>query len=180
MRPVHIFRKPCLISLRRLAVVRLKSAACKYWDISGFEVCARMLCTKFSYCCVPRGTSHIPVFLFLISMNISPPLFLMDISCLFGVMVHPSSYKTPHNINGAVCIFGKMWICLTCLIRPSTWSVAMFVDSIMIPFGNLAFIPLSIITEAIVGVACFATCIFTPESAISSMLLLFGLGGVSI
>ena len=38
VRPGHIFRKPCLIALRRLAVVGLKSSACKYWASSGFEV----------------------------------------------------------------------------------------------------------------------------------------------
>ena len=45
--PGHVFRKPCLIDLKRLAVVRLKSSAYKYWASSGFEVCARMLFTIF-------------------------------------------------------------------------------------------------------------------------------------
>ena len=74
VRPVHVFRKPCLIALRILAVVELKSAACKYRASSGFEVCAIMLCTTFFDCCVPRGTSHIPVFLFLDNLIIYSPL----------------------------------------------------------------------------------------------------------
>ena len=139
-----------------------------------------MLCTTFFYFCVPRGTSHSPVFLFLVPLIVSYPLLWMDISCLSSVVVHPSSHKTPNYINGAVCIFGKMWICLAWLLRPGIWSVAMCVYSIVVTYGSLAFISFSIITGAIVGVACFARCIFAPESAIDSMLLLVGLGGLSI
>ena len=50
----------------------------------------------------------------------------------------------------------------------------------MLPFGSLDFISLSIITGAIVSVACLARCIFAPESAIYSMFVIVGLGGVSI
>ena len=70
VRPGHIFRKPCLIYLRRIAEVQMKSDACKYCASSGFEVCARILCTKFSDCYVPRGNSHISVFLFLVPLII--------------------------------------------------------------------------------------------------------------
>ena len=56
----------------------------------------------------------------------------------------------------------------------------MCVDSIVSPSGSLALISFSIITGAIVGVACFDRCIFAHESEISSMLLLVGLCGVSI
>ena len=105
--PGQVFRKTCLIALRRLAVVGMQSAACKYCARYGFEVCARVLFTTFSYCCVSRGTSHIPVFLFLVPLIIYDLFFWMDSSCLYSVMVHPSSHKTPNNINGAVCIFGK-------------------------------------------------------------------------
>ena len=56
----------------------------------------------------------------------------------------------------------------------------MSVDSIVLPSGSIDYISFSIITGAIVGVACLARCIFAPESAIASMLILFGLGGVSI
>ena len=52
--------------------------------------------------------------------------------------------------------------------------------SIVLPSGSLVFISLFIITGAIVGVACPARCIFLPESAIDSMLVLVGLGGVLI
>ena len=73
-----------------------------------------------------------------------------------------------------------MWNCLACLLRPGRCSVGMCVDSIVIPSGSLDFISFSIITGAIVGVACFARYIFAPESDIASMLLLVGLGGASI
>ena len=73
-----------------------------------------------------------------------------------------------------------MWICLTCLLRPGSWIVAICVDSIVLPSGSLDFISFSIITGAIVGVAYFSGCIFAPESAIACMLLMVGLGVVSI
>ena len=75
--PGQVFRKPYLIDLRRLDVVGLKSAACKYWASSGFEVCAIMLFTTFSDCCGPRITPHIPVSLFLAPFIISSPFFWM-------------------------------------------------------------------------------------------------------
>ena len=50
----------------------------------------------------------------------------------------------------------------------------------MIPSGSLAFIHFSVIIGSIVGVDYFGRCIFAPESVIASMLLLLGLGGVSI
>ena len=140
VRPVQVLRKPFLIALRRLAIVGLKSAACKYWDSSGFEVCARMLFTNFSDCCYPRGTLHIPVFLFLVPLIIYSPLFWMEISCLSCVMVHPPSHRNPNDMNGAVCIFGKMWICLNCFLRPGSWSVAMCVDSIVLPYDSIYLI----------------------------------------
>ena len=107
VRPVRVFRKPCLIASRRIAVVGLKSAACKYWTSSGFEVYSRMFFTTFYDCCVPRGTSHIPVFLFLVPLIIYFPLFWIEFSYLSSVMAHPSSHKIPNDINGAVFIFGK-------------------------------------------------------------------------
>ena len=99
-------------------------------------------------------------------------------SYLSSVMVHPSSHKTPNYINGAVCIFGKMWICLACFLRPGSWSVAICLYSIVLPYGSLAFVSFSVITRAIVGVDFLAGCIFAPEPKISSMLVLVGLGGV--
>ena len=56
----------------------------------------------------------------------------------------------------------------------------MSVDSIVLPSGSIDYISFSIITGAIVGVACLARCIFAPEFVIASMLVLVGLGGVSI
>ena len=73
-----------------------------------------------------------------------------------------------------------MWICLACLLRPGIWSVSISVDSIVIPYVSIAFISFSIIVGVILGVACFYSCIFSPESVIDSMLLLVGLVGVSI
>ena len=96
----------------------------------------------------------------------------MNIYCLSSVMVHPSSHKTPFDIKAAVCIFGKILICLTCLLIPGTWSVAMCIDSIVPLSGSLAFIYFYIITGATVGLACSAGCIFSPTSVIASMLLL--------
>ena len=95
-------------------------------------------------------------------------------------MVHPSSHKTTDDINGSVCIYGKIWICIDSLIIPGSWSVAICVESIVPPYCSLDFISLSIITGAIVGVACLARCIFAPESVISSMLVLVGLGEILI
>ena len=73
-----------------------------------------------------------------------------------------------------------MWIYLDSLIRPGSWSVAICVESIVLPSGSLDLILFSIITGAIVSVDCFDRCIFAPESVISRMLLLVGLCGVSI
>ena len=42
VRPCHIFRKFCLVALKRFAVVGLNSAACKYCASSGFDVFAIM------------------------------------------------------------------------------------------------------------------------------------------
>ena len=95
-------------------------------------------------------------------------------------MVHPSSHKTPNESNGDVCISGKIWIFLACLLRPDNWSVALCVESIVLPYGSLDFIQFSIITGAVLGVDYFARCIFAPASAIDSILVLFGLGVVSI
>ena len=50
----------------------------------------------------------------------------------------------------------------------------------MLPFGSLAFIPLSIIAGAVLGVACLARCLFALEYAVACMLILVGLGGVMI
>ena len=118
--PGHVFRKPCSIALRRLAVVGLKSDTCKYLASSVFDVCYRMLFTTFPDCCGPRGTSHIPFFLFLVFLNISYTLFWMYIACLSSLMVHPSSHNTHNNIDWAVCIFGRMFIYLTSLLRPGS------------------------------------------------------------
>ena len=53
-------------------------------------------------------------------------------------------------------------------------------DSIVLPYGNFAFMEFRIMTGAIVLVAYFSGCIFAPESAIASAFLLGGFGGVPI
>ena len=73
-----------------------------------------------------------------------------------------------------------MWICIASLLIPGIWNVAVCVDSIVLPSGSLAFISVSIITGAIVVVVCRARCIFVPESAIASMLVVVGFCGASI
>ena len=50
----------------------------------------------------------------------------------------------------------------------------------MLSYSCLASILLSIITGAIVGVACLARCIFAAESTIDIMIEIVGLGGLSI
>ena len=53
------------------------------------DVCSRMFFTTVSYCCVSGGTSHIPVVMFLVPLNIYFPFFWTKISCFYSVMVHP-------------------------------------------------------------------------------------------
>ena len=61
-----------------------------------------------------------------------------------------------------------------------SWSVAICVESIVLPSVSLDLISFYIIKGDIVGVACLARCTFTPDSAIATMLVLVGLGGVLI
>ena len=139
-----------------------------------------MLFTTFSCCCGPSGTYHIPVFLFMVPLIVSSPFFWMYNVCLTSLMVNSSSHKIHNDINGDAYIFGEMWMCLSSLLRLCSWSVYICVKSIVLPSGSLASVSLSIITGAILGVACLARCIFAPEYAIASMLLLIWLGGLLI
>ena len=150
LRPCHVFSKPCLITLRKIVVVGLKSSAFKNCNSSDFYVCAMILFVTDSDCWVSKGTSHIPIFLFLVTLIIYFPFLWTDISCLSNVMFFPSSHKTPNDINGSVFIFGKIWICLACFLRPGSWSVAMREGSIVIPSYILAIISFEIITGPIV------------------------------
>ena len=50
VRPGHVFRKPYLMALRRLAVVRLNSASYKYCASYGFDVFVIMLFFTASDC----------------------------------------------------------------------------------------------------------------------------------
>ena len=105
--------------------------------------------------------------MFLVPLIISYPFFWTNISCLFIVVVNTSSHKTPNGINGSVLIFGEMYICLTCFLRPGSWSVVICEDSIVIPYGSLSVILFGIVTGA-----CFDRFIFAPNSDIDSILLL--------
>ena len=69
---------------------------------------------------------------------------------------------------------------ISCLLGLGSWIVDICEKSIVIPSGIIASVSFSIVTGAIVGLACFPRCIFAPEYAIASMLLLVGLGGLSI
>ena len=180
VRPGHVFRKPCLIALGLLAVVGPNIAECKYRASCGLDVCDIMLFTTVSDCWFSRGTSRIPVILFLAALIISFPLSWTGVSYLSSVVVHPSSHKTPNDINGAVFVFGTMWNCLAWLLRPVSWSVDICEDPIVLPSGSIAVISFDITTVSIVGVAWFSMCIFAPECSVDSMLLLKWLGGLSI
>ena len=105
VRPGHLFREPFFIAMRRLVFFGMKSDAYKYCDCSGLYVWSIMLFLTDFYCCVSRVTSHITVFLFMVPLIISCPLFWTDISCLFSVMVNPSSHKTPNDISGDIFNF---------------------------------------------------------------------------
>ena len=62
---------------------------------------------------------------------------------------------TTNGTSGSVFVLGEIWICLTCLLVPSSWSVAMCDDFIFLPSGSLAVISFDIITGDIVVVAFF-------------------------
>ena len=106
VRSGHVFSKDFFIALKRLVVVGLRSAACRYCDSSGLDVCTRILFVADSDCCVSRGTYHIPFFLFLVTLIIYFPFFWTNISCLSSVVVHPLSHKTPTGISEVVFISG--------------------------------------------------------------------------
>ena len=63
---------------------------------------------------------------------------------------------------------------------PGIYSVAICNNSIVLPYDSLAVMSFEIMTRAIVVVACFARCIFSPESEFSSILLIGYFGGVPI
>ena len=71
-----------------------------------------------------------------------------------------------------------MWICLACLLRSGSWSVAMWEESIVLPFVSLYLISFEVITGDIVVVVCFDSCTFAPESTIAIVLLIGELVGV--
>ena len=106
--PDQVFRKPCFIALRRIAVLGLKSSTLRYCASYGLDVWDIMLLFTASDCCVSRGTSHIKVLLFLVPLIFSCTLLWTEISCLSSVMVHPSSQNNLNDISGDVFIFGKM------------------------------------------------------------------------
>ena len=83
LRPGQVLRKPCLIALKRLSVFRLKIAVWRYCDSSGLVVCSRMSFATVYDCFVSRGTSHIPVCLFLVPLLFVVHFFgLKFLACL--------------------------------------------------------------------------------------------------
>ena len=64
-----------------------------------------------------------------------------------------------------------MWICLACLLIPSSWSVSICDEYIVLPYDILDVMQFDIMNEAIFVVACFSRYIFTPESTIAIMFL---------
>ena len=85
-----------------------------------------------------------------------------------------------NDISGAVLIFGKMCICLACLLMSGIWSVTIYDDYIVLPSGILSEISFFIMTGVIVGVACLARFMFAPEYAIDSLYLLGECDGVPV
>ena len=75
VRLAQVLRKPCWILLRSVSVVGLKSDAWIYCASSGLFVYSRMPFATISDFCVSRGTSHIPVCLFLVPFTICCPFF---------------------------------------------------------------------------------------------------------
>ena len=133
----QLFRKPCLIGLRRIGAIGLKSDAWVYCSSSGLVVWGIMLFYTNSDCCVSMVTSHITVCLFLVHFIICCTFFT-DISCFYIMMVHPSSHRTPNDISASVLIFEDIWICLACFLRTGIWSVAICDESIVLPYVSLA------------------------------------------
>ena len=97
----------CLIDLRKLDVVGMKSSALRPCASSGLHVWARIVFVTAADCFVFSVTHHIPVFMFLVALIVSCPFFRTGVSCLYSFMVHPSSNNTSNYISGAVFIFGK-------------------------------------------------------------------------
>ena len=107
MMPGQVFNKPCLIALRRLSVVGLKIDVLLYCASSGLGFWSRIIFVTSSDCYVYRGSYHVPVCLFLVPFIIPCQVLWIAISCLYSVMVHSSSHKTPNDIIAATFIFGK-------------------------------------------------------------------------
>ena len=108
MRPSQVLNKPCLVALRRIIVVGIKSVTSRYCANYGVVVWARIVFSKISDFCVSRGTFHIPVCLLLVPFIIFCPVFWTDVYFLSSGMVHPSPNNTPNDVSGDVFIFGEM------------------------------------------------------------------------
>ena len=105
-------------------------------------------------------TSHILVCLFVCPVRICCPLFWTVIVFLSIVMVHPSSYRTPKDMSGAVLIAGKTWIFLASLDSSGNGSVATCFDYMESPYGSLSSMVFVHVTGAIVGVSLLAKFMF--------------------
>ena len=115
--------------------------------------------------CVFRGTFHIPVWLLLVPFISYCPV-LTYISCWSSVMVYKISHKTPDDNGGDILILGQIWIFLARLLRTGSRSVAICENSIVLSSDIITVMSLDIINGDIVGVICFARCIFAPDTEI--------------
>ena len=76
---------------------------CQLWF--GFPI-HNVICQNF-YCCVFRGTSHIPVCLFMVRFIICCPFFRNDISCLSSAYMGITCSPFPKNDgNLSLSFFG--------------------------------------------------------------------------
>ena len=99
VRPGQVFREPCLVALRSLDAVGMKISELSYCASYGLVVYSRMLFVTASYFFQDNFPHS--------SLIVSCPFLWNKISCLYSVLVHPSSHKTPNDISGAVFIGGK-------------------------------------------------------------------------
>ena len=89
VRPGQVFIKTCLITLRSLADVGMKSVALRYCASSVLVFWSIMLFATIYDCCVSGGTSHIPFFLFLVPFIIFIYFFgITFLDCLVWWWIH--------------------------------------------------------------------------------------------
>ena len=86
MRPDQVLSKPSFISLRKMFVGEIKSAAWKYCAGYGLVIYDRIFFTSSVYCCVSMRNFHILVDLFLLPFNICCQFCLLPF--IIGLLFH--------------------------------------------------------------------------------------------